>query len=274
MKIKKAIIPAGGLGTRMLPITKSVPKELLPINMKPMIQYAVEEGVKSGIKEILIIIRKDKDLIKNYFTGKVDKRLLNRREIKNLENLTRECKINFAYQKGAKGLMDAISLGENFVNNEPFAVLLPDNIMVSRIPCIKQLIDLFNEKEKYSYIILKKFVGKIDPDEVDIGGVECELISKNIYKITHIKNKKEKIIKLKNGETGLKNFGRYVFKEDVFDYIKKFRTEYRGEFDDTPILNKLASEEKLRGILYNGLIFDTGNISGFNSALLHFMGKK
>ena len=273
MKVKKAIIPAGGLGTRMLPITKSVPKELLPINMKPMIQYALEEGVKAGIKEILIIIRKDKDLIKNYLTGKVDKKLLNRKEIKYLEKLTKECKIDFAYQKYAKGLMDAISLGEDFVNNEPFAVLLPDNIMVSRIPCIKQLIDLFSEKDKYSYIVLKKFVGGIEPGEVDIGGVEYELISKNIYKITHIKNKKNRKVKLKNGEIGIKNFGRYVFKEDVFDYIKKFRTEYRGEFDDTPILNELASEGRFRGKLYNRLIFDTGNTAGYKKASLYFMNK-
>ena len=275
MKILKAIIPAGGTGTRMLPITKSIPKELLPINMKPMIQYAVEEAIKSGIKELLIVIRNDKEIIKHYFTGQSNIKLINRKEIKNLNNLIKQCKFHFTYQKEAKGLMDAISLSEDFVKNEPFAVLLPDNIMLSRTPCIKQLIDGFNENDKYSYIILKKFIGGIDDVEVDVGCMESELISKtkNVYQINKIKKKKKNLIKLNKGETGLKNFGRYIFTEDVFDYIKKFRTECRGEFDDTPILNRLAMEGKLRGKLYNGIIFDTGNKNGFNSATLYFIKK-
>lgn len=273
MKILKAIIPAGGIGTRMLPVTKSIPKELLPINMKPMIQYAVEEAIKSGIKELLFVIRKDKDIIKHYFASQPNFKLKNRKEIKNLNDLIKKCKFHFAYQKEAKGLMDAISLCKDFVNNEPFAVLLPDNIMISRTPCIKQLIDTFYKNKKYSYIILKKFTGGIDNVEVDIGCIESELISKtqNVFQIHKIKKKNKNLIILDKGETGLKNFGRYVFTEEVFDYIKYFRTEYRGEFDDTPILNKLAMEGKLRGKLYNGIIFDTGNKNGFNSATRYFI---
>lgn len=271
MKVKKAIIPAGGLGTRWLPITKSIPKELIPINLKPMIQYVVEEAVNSGIKEILIIINRHKEIIKHYFTGKIDKKLESRREIKNLRHINERCKILFSYQKSPKGLMDAISYGENFVKNEPFAVLLPDNIMISRIPCIKQLIDTFNVDEPYAYIVLKKFIGGVDTGEVDIGSVSTELLLKDIYKIKNVKKKKKRIVILKKGEVALKNFGRYIFPRGFFDYIKKHRTEYRGEFDDTPILARLASEGKLLGKLYNGIIFDTGNVEGFSNACLYFI---
>ena len=111
MIVKKAIIPAGGLGTRWLPITKSIPKELIPINLKPMIQYAVEEAVSSGIKEILIVIRKDKEIIIDYFKGKADKKIINRKELKNLKKITENCKISFTYQKNPTGLMEAISCG-------------------------------------------------------------------------------------------------------------------------------------------------------------------
>ncbi len=221
MIVKKAIIPAGGLGTRWLPITKSIPKELIPINLKPMIQYAVEEAVSSGIKEILIVIRKDKEIIIDYFKGKADKKIINRKEIKNLKKITENCKISFTYQKNPTGLMDAISCGEAFVKNRPFAVLLPDNIMISRVPCLKQLLSNFSEKEPYSYIVLKEFTSGKDSGEVDIGGVESELISKNIYRINHIKRKKKELIKLEKGQTGLKNFGRYVFAEGFFNYDRK-----------------------------------------------------
>ena len=146
--------------------------------------------------------------------------------------------------------------------------------MISRVPCLKQLLSNFSEKEPYSYIVLKEFTSGKDSGEVDIGGVESELISKNIYRINHIKRKKKELIKLEKGQTGLKNFGRYVFAEGFFNYVKKYRVKYRGEFDDTPILDKLATEGKLRGRLYSGMIYDTGNIAGYNEACLHFMNKK
>ena len=276
IRVKKAVIPAAGLGTRWLPITKSVPKEILPVNLKPMIQYAVEEAVKSGIKEILFVIRKDKEIIRDYFTGNTNKLIAERKEIKRLKELRQICRFHFTYQKSPKGLMDAISLGKEFVKNEPFAVLLPDNIMVSRTPCLKQIIRLHADSpqnKKISYVILKQFKGRTGHAEVDIDRVQAELISKtrSEYRINHIKEKKKQAVTLKKGQTGLKIFGRYIFSGDIFDYIKKYRIEYRGEFDDTPIFSRLAEEGKLRGKLYNGLIFDTGNLDGYSEASLHYM---
>ena len=170
--------------------------------------------------------------------------------------------------------MDAINCGKEFVKNEPFAVLLPDNIMVSRIPCLKQLIELYNKNSasRISYVIMKEFIGGKDNEEVDMDRVKAHLISKttNEYQIDCIKGKKKKIEKLKKGQKGLKIFGRYIFSDDVFNYVKRYRVEYRGEFDDTPIFSKLAEEGKLRGKIFNGLIFDTGNIDGYNETIFYF----
>lgn len=253
--IKKAIIPAAGYGTRSLPITKVIPKEMFPIGVKPAIHYVVEEAVQSGIEQILIVVSRTKSLIVDYFDQSLE--LETFLEKVNKSYLLKEfsipnVQIHYTRQPYARGLGDAIRLGEAFVQKEPFAVLLPDDIVTSNeFPALKQLIDMFNETKS-------SVIGLNEVDEKylkNYGVVKGEPTDKDQdqLKITDI-IEKPKI----NPPSNLAVIGRYVFTPEIFPFLNGLEPGVGGELQLTDAIKSLLSKESVYGKVVEGQRYDIG----------------
>lgn len=251
----KAVIPAAGLGTRFLPATKAQPKEMLPLVDKPAIQYVVEEAVSSGIKDIIIITGRGKRAIEDHFdksfeleyalerSGKTED-LIKVQKISNLAN------IHFIRQKEQKGLGDAILCAKEFVGNEPFAVLLGDDITVDKTPCTKQLIDVFN-KYKKSVVCVEK----IPPEKVHkYGVIKGKKLGDNVHLIEDLV---EKPLPDK-APSNLVMLGRYILTSDVFDCIEKTRPGINNEIQLTDALNLLKKNQDIYAYEFKGKRYDIG----------------
>ncbi len=251
--IKKAIIPAAGYGTRSLPITKVIPKEMFPIGNKPAIHYIVEEAVKSGIEQILIVLSSRKDLIVDYFDYSLELEAFLEKEKK--AHLLKELaipnvQIHYIRQPYARGLGEAIRLGETFIGNEPFAVLLPDDIVVSdKETALNQLISIYKET-KNSVIGIHTV-----PDECieKYGIIEGKVVKGNYMDITNI-IEKPKV----NPPSNLAVIGRYVFTPDIFPLLKKLQPGVGGEYQLTDAIHSLIMTKKVYGKMIDGHRFDIG----------------
>ena len=245
--IKKAIIPAAGLGTRMLPITKAQPKEMMPVVHKPVIQYVVEEAYYSGIKEILIITGRHKRAIEDHF----DRSNLPKREkyMEELERILDEISIFFVRQREPRGLGDAVKYAEPFVQDAPFALLLGDNITIPS--CTKQLIDTY-EKYKVPIIALEKLPRERIPLHGIIKGKE---IKDGIYRIEDMIEKPN----IREAPSNIGILGRYILTPEIFDYLKDLKPGHDQEIQLTDALRKMAREKELYGMIYKGRRYDIGN---------------
>ncbi len=249
----KAVIPAAGLGTRFLPATKAQPKEMLPVYDKPTIQYVIEESVNSGVDDILIVTGKGKRSIEDHFdrSFELEHHLKTKGKedfLKEIEYISDLADIHFIRQKKQRGLGDAIYCAKKHVGNDPFVVMLGDTITKDKVPCTKQLIDIYNKYEK-SVIALEEV-----PDEkVErygiIGGEEIE---ENIYKIDKLVEKPP----LRVAPSNLAIMGRYVLTPDIFDCIEKVEPGYGGEIQLTDALSKL---DEIYGQVFTGQSYDIGN---------------
>ncbi len=249
----KAVIPAAGLGTRFLPATKAQPKEMLPVYDKPTIQYVIEESVNSGVDDILIVTGKGKRSIEDHFdrSFELEHHLKTKGKedfLKEIEYISELADIHFIRQKKQKGLGDAIYCAKKHVGNDSFVVMLGDTITKDKVPCTKQLIDIYNKYEK-SVIALEEV-----PDEkVErygiIGGEEIE---ENIYKIDKLVEKPP----LRVAPSNLAIMGRYVLTPDIFDCIEKVEPGYGGEIQLTDALSKL---DEIYGQVFTGESYDIGN---------------
>ena len=249
----KAVIPAAGLGTRFLPATKAQPKEMLPVYDKPTIQYVIEESVNSGVDDILIVTGKGKRSIEDHFdrSFELEHHLKTKGKedfLKEIEYISELADIHFIRQKKQKGLGDAIYCAKKHVGSDPFVVMLGDTITKDKIPCTKQLIDIYNKYGK-SVIALEEV-----PDEkVErygiIGGEEIE---NNIYKIDKLVEKPP----LRVAPSNLAIMGRYVLTPDIFDCIEKVEPGYGGEIQLTDALSKL---DEIYGQIFTGESYDIGN---------------
>lgn len=249
----KAVIPAAGLGTRFLPATKAQPKEMLPVYDKPTIQYVIEEAVNSGVDDILIVTGKGKRSIEDHFdrSFELEHHLKTKGKedfLKEIEYISELADIHFIRQKKQKGLGDAIYCAKKHVGNDPFVVMLGDTITKDKVPCTKQLIDIYNKYGK-SVIALEEV-----PDEkVErygiIGGEEIE---ENIYKIDKLVEKPP----LRVAPSNLAIMGRYVLTPDIFDCIEKVEPGYGGEIQLTDALSKL---DEIYGQVFTGQSYDIGN---------------
>lgn len=264
-KVKKAVIPAAGLGTRMLPATKTVPKEMLPIAGLPSIHYIVKEAVDSGIEDILIITNRSKDVIEDYFdylpelelalhkSGKDDDaRLI--REIADMANIL------FVRQKETKGLGHAISRAKQFVSDDPFAVLLGDDIMMSDTPVTAQLISVY---EKYACSVVG--VNKVLSSEIGkYCSLDVDIKDNNIYTVKNLieKPKPNEIM------SNLAILGRYVLTPDIFDILENTSAGYGGEIQLTDALLGLCPN--LLALDFEGRRFDTGSHIGYLETILEF----
>lgn len=271
MKIRKAIIPAAGFGTRFLPATKSQPKEMLAVIDKPLILYSVEEAVQSGIESIAVITSRGKSSMEDYFDsspeleqfleekGKLDYL----KEIRRISELAEFCYIR---QKEALGLGHAILMGERFIGQEPFAVLLPDDIYDCPTPCTKQLIDAYDEYQA-SVIVL----GRTDEEGMKMYGiVKPRQVTERVFQIEDLVEKPgpEKAF------SDLASLGRYVFTPEIFEGIKKTKPDHRGEIQLPDAVKYLLEKQPVYGVLFEGDRYDCGDKMGFLEATISLALKR
>lgn len=269
MKVRKAVIPAAGFGTRMLPASKSVPKEMLPIYDKPTLHHIVKEVVDSGITDILIIISKDKGSIEDYFDVNFELEYeLNKKssEIsREIHELSKMANIYTIRQKKKNGLGDAIKYAESFVGGEPFAILLGDDIIYNtsdELPCIKQMADIYEKKE--SPIL---GVQEVSWDDVDKYGIVNGV--KTSDRITEVESLVEKPSR-SEATTNLAILGRYIVTPDIFPILHETKPGKNNEIQLTDALNKLAEKRKMIAYDFIGKRYDVGNKLGFVKATVDF----
>ncbi|MBZ5752727.1 MULTISPECIES: UTP--glucose-1-phosphate uridylyltransferase GalU [Metabacillus] len=269
MKVRKAIIPAAGLGTRFLPATKALPKEMLPIVDKPTIQYIVEEAVASGIEDIIIISGRSKRSIEDHFdqSYELEDALLKKNkqilfeEVQKISNLAN---IHYIRQKEPKGLGHAISCARSFIGNEPFAVLLGDDIVNSSKPCLKQLIELYN---RYNSTIIA--VQPVSENEVSSYGIIKPMGNKidgNVFNIETLVEKPKK----EDAPSRYAIMGRYVLRPEIFDILKDLPPGSGGEIQLTDALKIMNQTHAVYAYEFQGQRYDIGNKMGFIRATIDF----
>lgn len=269
MKVRKAVIPAAGFGTRMLPASKSVPKEMLPIYDKPTLHHIVKEVVDSGITDILIIISKDKGSIEDYFDVNFELEYeLNKKssEIsREIHELSKMANIYTIRQKKKNGLGDAIKYAESFVGDEPFAILLGDDIIYNtpnELPCIKQMVDIY-ETEQSPILGVQKVSWE---DVSKYGIVNGEKTSDRITEVESLVEKPNR----DEATTNLAILGRYIVTPDIFPILHETKPGKNNEIQLTDALNKLAEKRKMIAYDFIGKRYDVGNKLGFVKATVDF----
>ena len=267
MKVRKAVIPAAGLGTRMLPATKTVPKEMLPLVDKPVIQYIIEEAVAAGIEDILIVTNRAKSAMDDYFDyyPELEDRLAASGKDKELREVRRAAdlaNIFYVRQKETKGLGHAIWRAKRFVGDEPFAVLLGDDIMRAETPVTRQLIDA---AEKYGASAVG--VQQVTTEAITkYCSVKTETLESKIFGVADLieKPRPEQIF------SNYAILGRYVLSPGIFDVLENLEPGYGGEIQLTDGLKKLCQQEKMVAVDFEGKRYDTGNLQGFLEATIDF----
>lgn len=268
MKIRKAIIPAAGLGTRLLPNTKSIPKEMLPLVDKPVIQYIVEEAVSAGVEEVLIITNRGKNAIENYFdyTPDLEARLIEdgkAEEAKVIQAVADMADVYFLRQKETKGLGHAVWRARSFVGSEPFAVLLGDDIMLSEKPVLKQLTEAA-EQNGCSAVAIHQV-----PDELIVkysSVLLTERLGERVYRIGDMNEKP----RLEEKFSDYAILGRYVLTPAIFDILERTPPGRNGEIQLTDGMKALCRVEPMCGVDFEGRRYDTGNLKGYLEAIIDF----
>lgn len=265
--VKKAIVPAAGYGTRCLPITKAIPKEMFPLGFKPAIHYIVEEAVQSGIEQLLIVISNSKSSILDYFNHSIELEAFLRSNNKEymLKHLELP-KIDICYikQPDAKGLGDAIRLGKEFVGNDPFGVLLPDDFVISnQTPALKQLIEVYMETNS-SVIGIKR----VKKDQLKNYGVIQGVNKTNLIEIENIVEKPKT-----DTPSDLAVIGRYIFTPEIFQCLEDAKEGFDGEMQLTDAINSLLAIQSIYGKIISGDRYDIGNLDEYIE-LMKIMSKK
>jgi UTP--glucose-1-phosphate uridylyltransferase len=267
MKVRKAIIPAAGLGTRFLPATKAQPKEMLPIVDKPTLQYIIEEAVASGIEEVLIIIGRNKNSIQDHFDKSVELELeLESKgktelleEVRRISNMVQ---IHYVRQIEPKGLGHAVLCAKSFIGNEPFAVLLGDDIVYSEKPCLQQMIETYDE---YKTSILG--VQEVAESEVNkYGIVDGKFIEDRVYKVKDLVEKPA----VEDSPSNIAILGRYIINPAIFEILENTRPGKGGEIQLTDALKELARKEAMYAYVFEGRRYDVGDKQGFLEATVEY----
>ena len=252
-QVTKAVIPAAGHGTRMQPISLVLPKELLPVGTRPMIQFAVEEAIEGGIREVVIVINTEKELIRSYFEKMQDQ--------PPFESVT----FRFQYQEEANGLADAIDCCRPFVEGEPFALLLPDNVVFSQDYRLSSLVELYNQSHQHVVGVIELGVGQSGLYG-NVGRIEYETLESGVLMIKRLYGKEKGTLEIDPGRRVLRTCGRYICHSDLFRYIDLLRPKTVGEFDEVPVYQEIVSRGKALGYVIPGPLFDTGNPKGYLAA--------
>lgn len=274
MRVRKAVFPAAGLGTRFLPATKAQPKEMLPIVDKPIIQYGVEEAMASGCDQILIVTGRGKQAIEDHFdvSYELEKMLEERHKVdllKIVRSISDMIYVGYVRQKEALGLGHAVLMARELVGNEPFAVLLADDVIDHSVPALKQMVNVFEEKQ-CSVIAAQVIEGKMISS---YGVFDAQLVDGFNGRLFEIRNMVEKP-KPEEAPSNLAIIGRYILTPTIFDCLAKTPAGAGGELQLTDGLRMLLKREKMYAYVYEGRRYDTGDKLGFLKATVEFALKR
>lgn len=263
-KVRKAVIPVGGMGTRFLPVTKVVPKEMLPIIDIPTLQYIIEEATASGIEEILLINSYGKQAVESYFMPNqyLEERLTKDgkiEDLKKLQEIDHLATIYFVYQDKPHGNGQAMMLAEEFVKNEPFAVMWGDDLIKSEVPVLKQLIDVY---EKYDSNVVG--VQKVDHDQVSRYGI-VSIVDEETGKMDRIVEKPP----ISEAPSDYAGLGRYIVKPEIFQELKNLYQE-KGEYYFTDALANLIQYQDCYACKFEGTYYDIGHQLGYIIANIEY----
>lgn len=267
MQVRKAVIPAAGLGTRFLPITKSIPKEMLPLLDRPVIQEVIQESVLSGIRDIVLITGMGKSSIEDYFDISLQlERLLAEKgmdsALERVMEVSRMVEIAAVRQKEPRGLGHAVQCSRSLVGDAPFAVLLGDDIIDAEVPCTAQLVQAF-EKYRKPVVALEE----VPMDEVHrYGVVEGEEVEPGVFFISRLVEKPD----ADSAPSNLVVTGRYVLPPEIFNHLENTKPGAGGEIQLTDALNSMAGESGVYGVVFQGQRHDTGNLLGFLIANIQY----
>lgn len=270
-KVRKAVIPAAGLGTRFLPATKAQPKEMLPIVDKPTLQYIIEEAVASGIEEILIITGRNKKSIEDHFDKSVELEL----ELENkgktelleiVQNISNMINIHYIRQKEPRGLGDAIYCARHFIGDEPFAVMLGDDIVDNKVPCLKQLMDAYDEYR--TTILGVQKVAKEDTNKYGI--IDAKFIEDRVYKVKDLVEKPDS----DKAPSNIAILGRYIITPEIFEILSDLPPGKGDEIQLTDALKELSKKEAMYAYDFEGRRYDVGDKLGFLEATVDFALKR
>lgn len=271
MKVKKAVFPVAGLGTRFLPATKASPKEMLPLIDKPLVQYVVEEAVASGIEQILFVTGRGKRTIEDHFdiSVELEAHLSDKgknKELSRVREIAEMVNIFYVRQRQALGLGHAILCARDFVGQEPFAVLLGDDIIDSERPCLGQLLDVF-ETHKGSVLALEK----VPLENISsYGCVRANQVEERVFDVVDMVEKPKR----EEAPSDMAIIGRYVLTPRIFDILEQQEPGKGGEIQLTDAILRLSREEKVYGCLFEGLRHDCGDKLGFLKATVDMALKR
>jgi UTP--glucose-1-phosphate uridylyltransferase len=274
MKVRKAVFPAAGLGTRFLPATKAQPKEMLPLVDKPIIQYGVEEALAAGCDQIVIITGRGKQAIEDHFDVSYElEKMLEERKKTDLLKIVREISdmihVSYVRQKEALGLGHAVLMAKELVGDEPFAVLLADDVIDAKVPALKQMMEAFNERQA-SVLAIQKVDGAAISAYGVIKANEVPGSKGKLFEIVDLVEKP----KLQDAPSNLAVIGRYILTPAVFESLSDIQAGAGGELQLTDGLRKLLKREKIYGFVFDGRRHDTGDKLGFLKATVEFALKR
>ena len=270
MNVRKAVFPAAGFGTRFLPATKAQPKEMLPLVDKPVIQYAIEEAIASGIKDVVMVTGRGKRAIEDHFdvAFELESFLVEKgnhdllREIREIADLAN---LYYVRQKKALGLGHAVLTAKGLVSGEPFAVFLGDDLIVSEVPAMKQMLDVF-EREKCSLLAVERVPREMTSS---YGIVKVEKVVKGAGRLHRVLDLVEKP-KPEGAPSDLAIIGRYILVPEIFDHLERTAPDRKGEIQLTDGLRSLLAERDILAYEFEGTRYDTGNKLGFLRATVEY----
>ena len=271
MRIRKAVLPAAGLGTRFLPVTKAQPKEMLPIVDKPTIQYVVEEAAASGIEDIIVVTGRGKNAIEDHFDRSVELQIALERkgkdeQLKEIQRISELASFCYVRQKEPLGLGHAILVTRALVGNEPFAVLLGDDIIDAEVPCLSQMISAF---DKYRSSIIA--VQQVPREETSSYGIiDHKPVEDSVYRIEDLVEKPTP----DTAPSDLAIIGRYILTPEIFDALEQTLPDEGGEIQLTNGLRILLRTQAIYGLAFRGRRYDAGSKLGFLKATVQFALKR
>ena len=264
-KLKTAVLPVAGLGSRFLPITKSIPKEMLPIIDKPLIQFAIEEAIEAGIEKIVFVTSQTKKAIEDYFNinSELEKRLIQSNKEDSIEKIhpkyLDEIEFSYVFQEEPKGLGHAILQAKDHVDDEFFGVILADDLLVHKIGCLSQLSNIHHENNSS---VLGVFTA--DPEKISNYGVIEGELDRNSYKVKNIVEKP----KAEEAPSNLAVFGRYILSKKIFNHLENTNPGVNGEIQLTDAIKSLIKKDAVRAFEIIGKRFDCGSKEGYISAII------
>ena len=263
--VKKAIIPAAGLGTRVRSVARGIPKEMLNVGSKPLIQHALEMHFASGVKQIAIILHPEKEIVRDFLEGKKtpESMELPPRD-ESFHELLKGASLQFLYQNERRGVADAVLLARDFVGDEPFGLVMPDCLLIAEKPFLRQIMERAPDgfSGVIGFIMLEQ--GRADK----FGNVGLLSVSHRqgpLYGISCLSDKEADSIHF-SGPFHAKGFGGGIYSSDYFDYVAFSRKMGGPELDDVPIHQEMAAKGKLYGVKLEGMAFDVGNLKGYLEA--------